>query len=169
MMQLLPAITTEGFMSKEEGILTKKLEVANKFFKLLYQGYCLGKIPTVREVAKESNVSNSFAGRIINEIKILGDVIEPSMLVSFHKTKNKCGEGGMKLNLRERKYILQLRKERTDRPNFNYTKKLYKRFGKLVCSKTITNFLDQKENLCLKVLFVSQTMFQLTSSLIKIF
>lgn len=122
----------------------KKLEVANTFFRLFYQGNCHGKIPTIRDVAKDSNVSISFAGRILNEIKILGDVINPSMLESFYRTKNKCSEGGMKLNLRERKYILQLRTERPDQPNFDYTKQLYKRFGKSVCSKTITNFFRSK-------------------------
>ena len=50
----------------------------------------------------------------------------------------------MKLELRDRKYILDLRTERPERPNYNYVQELYKKYDKKVCEKTITNFFRSK-------------------------
>ena len=121
----------------------KKLLVANTFLRLFYLGFRAGKMPSVKEVAQESSVSPFFARKIINEIKTLGDVVDPKIVASYFQKKR---GRGMKLNLEERKFLLQLRKERPERPNYSYTQHMNDRFGKKVCSKTITNFSDLKKS-----------------------
>ena len=120
----------------------KKLLVANTFLRLFYLGFRAGKMPSVKEVAQESSVSPFFARKIINEIKTLGDVVDPKIVASYFQKKR---GRGMKLNLEERKFLLQLRKERPERPNYSYTQHMNDRFGKKVCSKTITNFFKSKK------------------------
>jgi len=108
----------------------KKLEVANKFFELFVSN--LENPPTVKAVAKSAKVSAFFARKIMNEIKILGDIVDPSIIKKYQRTKNKCGKGSVKLELRDRKYILVLRTEKPERPNYNYVQELYKKYDKKV-------------------------------------
>ena len=115
------------YMSKVECILIKKLLVANTFLRLFYLEFCTGKMPSVKEVALQSSVSPFFARKIINETKTLGDVVVPKIIASYFK---KIRGRGMKLNLEERKFLLQLKKERPERPNYSYTQHMNNRFGK---------------------------------------
>ena len=87
----------------------------------------------------------------------MGDIVDPKTIRKYHQSKNKCGKGGMKLNFKERKYLLDLRTERPDRPNYNYKQKMFQTFGRKFCTKTISNFFVQKGNLCSKERFVFQT------------
>ena len=63
----------------------KKLEVAKKFLKLFVRN--LENPPTVKAVAKSAKVSAFFARKIKNEIKILGDIVDPSIIKKYQKTK----------------------------------------------------------------------------------
>lgn len=131
--------TNGGLYVKGRMYSYKKLLVVNTFLQLFYHGARTDKMPSSKEVAWQSCVSPFFARKIINEIKTLGDVVDPKLIAFFFKQQRGCG---MKLNLEERKFLLQLRKER---PNYIYMQHMKKRFGKKVCSKTVTNFFRSKK------------------------
>ena len=79
------------------------------YYKLFHQNFSKTiprGAPPAGIVAKYAKVSTYFARSIINEINLLGDIVDPKTIRKYHQSKNKCGKGGMKLNFKETNIFL---------------------------------------------------------------
>lgn len=130
---------------------TQKIEVANKFLKMFVEDV-KNNVPTVKTVAKSAKVSPFFARKVMNEIKEIGDILDPLIIKITQQANN--NSSGVKLNIEERKYLLDLRADRPGRPNYDdYKQRIFKKFGKKICEKTVPDFFCSKREFMFKLSF----------------
>ena len=70
--------------------LEKKLEVANLYYKLFHQNFSETiprGVPPAGAVARYAKVSKFFARNVIDEINLLGDIVDPKTIRKYHQSK----------------------------------------------------------------------------------
>ena len=70
--------------------LEKKLEVANSYYKLFHQNFSKTiprGVPPAGAVARYAKVSTFFARNVIDEINLLGDIVDPKTIRKYHESK----------------------------------------------------------------------------------
>ena len=118
----------------------KKTEVAAVFMELALA--CFPKIITPSKLSREAKVSWNYANKIINEIIVFGDIIDPEDLqyITFSSRNKKPSM----IDKASACHLLSLRAEEPGRPNRDYINELFLFNGTLVSSTQISRFFNSR-------------------------
>ena len=124
--------------------LEKKILVGKGYhhlFQLYLEDSEKNKYPTPGLVAKQSSVGYKFAKKVMDEINLLGDIVDPAVIRAFYTLNN---APHYKMKIEHRIFLMSLHASIPNRPNSSYVSELLNHYGLKVCESSITNFFKSK-------------------------
>jgi hypothetical protein len=115
--------------------LLRKFGVGQRYLRLWELSFLA--IPTALELARESNVGWRYATKVISEIHLHDDIINPA---EIRLGKNVQRGVGQHLTPEEDMFLLSLRVEMPDRPNLDYCSELLAYNGTVISSSFVSDY-----------------------------
>jgi hypothetical protein len=141
----IPVVTTEGLLWQNQNggffqpgrmyHLPRKFAVGQKYLELWRLNFPTR--PTASELARESNVGWNYADKVISEIHLNNEIIDPA---EIRLGKNVERGAGNKLTPEEDLFLLSLRVEIPNRPNLDYCRELFAYNGNVISSSFISDY-----------------------------
>ena len=115
--------------------ISKKISVAQAYRRM--KDEAAPALPTILDLAKECQVSWHYASRVAQEVELHGQIQAPRMLMLESQNHRHVGDC---LSTDEAYFLLSLRAEAPERPNFDYCHQLEVYSGKRVSPSFISEF-----------------------------
>jgi DNA-binding transcriptional regulator YhcF (GntR family) len=125
------------FKNGAEYSVIKKQEVIEKLHFLLEQD---GKIPSIRKLAAEANVGRGFAQKVLDELMVHGNVLDPK----DRKKKVTYLPGARLLNFFDELVLLALQEQDLQRTLASYKTTLMQTTGASVSKSTISYWFKNR-------------------------
>ena len=144
----IPEVSTRGLLHQNQNggffqpgrmyELPRKFEVGQIFLRLWELGFPV--IPTALELARESKVGWEYADKVISEILLHDEIIDPTEI----RLQKGVRRGiGMHLTREEDVFLLSLRSEIPNRPNLDYCRELLAYSGTVISSSFVSDYFKK--------------------------
>jgi hypothetical protein len=133
----IPAVTTEGLLRQNRMYdLPRKFGVGQTCYLQLWQ-LSFPTWPTASELARESNVGWEYAAKVISEIHLHNEIIDPAEIRLGKSIQRGVGND---LTPKEDIFLLSLRVEIPNRPNLDYCRELFAYNGTVISSSFVSDY-----------------------------
>ena len=140
-----PAVTTEGLLRQNQNggyfqpgrmnNLPRKFGVGQTYLQLWQLSFPAR--PTASELARESNVGWEYADKVISEIHLHNEIIDPAEIRLGKSIQRGIGND---LTPEEDMFLLSLRVEIPNRPNLDYCRELFAYNGTVISSSFVSDY-----------------------------